>query len=361
MHLLEALLGRRHGLDFNGIIDEVPGYSIPDALRHADTPEAKRAKASVRRTFERDKDELRDVGIPLQMARVDDEEYVYSLKRSEFYLPYLAMLDRQRRPVTRPRRARGDEYGRLTEHVLAPDVLAVIVEGAVRAAEVGDARLAAAASHALRTLALDLPVDALRAELGRNQVVPAASDPTILDALDLGVVTRQRLRISYHGMRDAEPRARVVEPLGLFLIGNTWYLAAREAESPTGPVKNFRVSRIDAVVADKALGTFVATAEFDLLRHAQSRQAWDLGDGEVLEVDVRFTGTTGVVQAAAQQGEAVDGRPEIRRFRVRRADAFVRWVVALAPQARIVAPAVLVDAMRTFAAQARAHHAGVRA
>jgi len=38
MHLLEALLGRRHGLDFNGVIDEVPGYSIPDALRHADTP-----------------------------------------------------------------------------------------------------------------------------------------------------------------------------------------------------------------------------------------------------------------------------------------------------------------------------------
>ena len=352
MHLLEALLGRRTGLTLRGIIDEVPGYSLAASDRDPETPEAQRAFQSLRRCFERDKDALRALGIPLEHTLNEDNESVYSLKRTDFYLPYLAVAEQEKRPA----RARGDEYGRLEVHTLTPDVLAAIVEGAQRAAEVGDPLLADAAHRALRTLALDLPVDALRAELGRNHAAPASSDPVVLELLDEGVARRQTLSLTYRGMQDTEPRVRTVEPLGLFLAGNTWYLAAREAGA--SEIRNFRVSRIAMVQRVGSGGDFAPAPGFDLTAHARSREAWELGDGEVLLVDVRFDGAHGRVQAAAGLGDVIDGDAGLRRYRVRRPDAFVRWVLALAPHARIVAPPVLGAALREAAGAARAHHAG---
>jgi predicted DNA-binding transcriptional regulator YafY len=148
--------------------------------------------------------------------------------------------------------------------------------------------------------------------------------------------------IEYHTMSSDRDSTRTVEPWGLFFLGSQWYLAANEG----GTLKNFRVSRIsDAVVNDKQPGTpdFDVPASFDLRAHARSRQAWELGDAGAVEAIVDFTGSSGATVAARRLGEPVDGSPTRRRFQVRRAEPFVRWLLSFAGEARPLAPNELVE------------------
>jgi hypothetical protein len=53
----------------------------------------------------------------------------------------------------------------------------------------------------------------------------------------------------------------------------------------------------------------------------------------------------------------VAGQPARRRFTVRRMDAFVRWLLALAGDARPVSPPALVEAFEAQVARTRALYA----
>jgi hypothetical protein len=108
-------------------------------------------------------------------------------------------------------------------------------------------------------------------------------------------------------------------------------------------------------------------ADFDLSRHATSRQAWELGDGDLVEVLVIFSGASGAVSQGAALGEPVveahaadsddpDLARRARRFRVRRPDAFLRWVLSFAGDARPVAPSSMVEGWRQLLADTRAAH-----
>src|SRR5215218_3261582 len=80
--LLAALLRRRFPATFEELAREVPAYA--DADRR---PEA------LERMFERDKDELRDFGIPIRAELSSDgETHGYRLAATDFYLPYLAVV-----------------------------------------------------------------------------------------------------------------------------------------------------------------------------------------------------------------------------------------------------------------------------
>src|SRR5688572_23776158 len=80
MDLIAALLRRRYRVTFEELIREVPAYA------HAPTPSA------MERMFERDKDELRELGIPIEtVPEHEGEPAAYLLGRKDFYLPYLAM------------------------------------------------------------------------------------------------------------------------------------------------------------------------------------------------------------------------------------------------------------------------------
>ena len=57
-----------------------------------------------------------------------------------------------------------------------------------------------------------------------------------------------------------------------------------------------------------------------------------------MQVTVHFTGKKGVVQESARLGAEVDGKPGHRRFEVRRAPTFARWLLRLAGEAHPVSP-----------------------
>jgi predicted DNA-binding transcriptional regulator YafY len=154
---------------------------------------------------------------------------------------------------------------------------------------------------------------------------------------------------------------RTVEPFGIFFLNQCWYLAARTAGEET--VKNYRLNRIaEAEVNGKTPGTpdYEIPRGFGLREHARSRQAWELGAGDAVVATVAFRARTGAAAAAFRLGEVVEGHPQTRRFRVRRSDAFSRWLPSFAGDIVPVAPRDLVDEYQELVRETLNHHATPR-
>lgn len=337
--LLAALLRRHQGVTLEDLVQDVPAYAKSGS------------KAALRRMFERDKSELRTFGIPIA-TEVDGAGEVtgYRLPREQFYLPYLSLVEanRRRRP---PKRGRTDAYGyrSLPELAFEADELDAIVAAAARMQQVGDVNLAELARSATRKLAHDLPIDSSRPLAEPVYQVPAETG-AMLATLDQALASRKRTTIAYHAMSHDQVSTREVEPFGLFFLGSSWYLAARDGDR----VKNFRVSRVQsASVNQQAPGTpdYTIPSSFRLEEHARSRQAWELGDAAAIEAVVEFRGTDGAAAAAARLGDAVPGSSSSRSFRVRRIDAFARWLLSFAGEAVPLSPPEVVAAWRDLGAR----------
>ena len=83
LDLIAYLVGRRVPVSVEQILENVPAYALPE---DADDT----ARASTRRMFERDKDELRELGIPLETGSNDpmfDDEIGYRIDRRAYALP----------------------------------------------------------------------------------------------------------------------------------------------------------------------------------------------------------------------------------------------------------------------------------
>lgn len=344
--LLAALLRRRYPASLEELASEVPGYEMGQN------------KAALRRTFERDKEELRTFGVPIETVMSGDEVIGYRLQPQYFYLPYLAL----RSEGTRKGPSRVDRFGYRTLKQLSfePEELAAVVDAAVRVRQLGDPLLAEHADSALRKLAVDLPVDAATGPAPELVPPRAKASPDLLASLGKALEQRKQVSFTYYSMSGNGPARRTVEPFGLFFLNQHWYLVARTPED--GAIKNYRLNRFTELSVNPTRpGTpdYEIPASFSLRDHARSRQAWELGAGDAVDAVVHFRANTGAAAAALRLGEEVAGHPEQRRFRVRRSDAFARWLLSFAGDLVPVAPAELVQEFRVLARQTLAHHSAV--
>ena len=344
--LLAALLARRWPATFDELIRDVPAYAGGE-----------QAHETRRRMFERDKDELRDFGIPIDTVPAPDEGEAagYQLRIRDFYLPYLAL--RADGETKTPRKT--DKYGYSSLPVLTfeADELAAIAEAAGRLRELGDPLLAEHAESAIRKLACDLPVDA--ASRPDSRVLPSPPRPAPESFAILGDALRKRKRVTftYHTMGTDAKAPRTVEPFGLFFLNQHWYLAARTPEDAT--VKNYRLNRIAGARANaKQPGTrdYEIPDGFDLQEHARSRQAWELGTGDAITAVVALRSASGAAVAAHRLGDEVEGADHLRRFRVRRVDGFARWLLSFAGDLEPVSPARVVDEYAGLVRETLARH-----
>jgi predicted DNA-binding transcriptional regulator YafY len=350
--LLAALLGHRMPVTFAELAKDVPAY-LDDGSVAAGNP-----SATLKRMFERDKLELREMGVPIEsVGEEGSDESAYRIRTKEFYLPYLGVVS-ARGVVTPPT---VDRYGYRSLQMLAfsPDELEAIGEGVRRVVQLGDRVLADEARSAVRKLAFDLPLGATDGT-GDTLLAPPrhGADPRTLALLGDALFRRKRVTFTYHTMHSGTTAERTGEPYGLFFVSGHWYLAARDVEKDA--LRNFRVSRVRGlrVNTSRALSAdYEIPASFSLREHAASRQAWEIGDGDAFEAVVEFTGDTGAVRAAAALGEPDASAPSLRRFTVRRADSFARWILSLAGEARPLAPASLVEEYESLVARTRAVYA----
>jgi len=345
--LLAALLRRHYPATFEDLIRDVPAYA------GGGSHDARR------RMFERDKDELRGFGVPIETIKTPEGETLgYRLQAGHFYFPYLTVRSQG---ASKPRKQDPYGYRSLPALTFEPEELAAVTDAAARVRELGDPTLAEHAESAMRKLACDLPVDA--AGRGDTLLTPprAKTDPNLLVTLDRALEGRKRVTFRYHTMGSDSVGRRTAEPFGIFFLNQCWYLAARTTGEET--VKNYRLNRIDeAEVNSRTPGTpdYEIPRGFSLREHARSRQAWELGAGDAVAATVAFRARTGAAAAAFRLGEVVEGHPQHRRFRVRRSDAFARWLLSFAGDVVPVAPRDLVDEYHELVRETLNHHAAPR-
>lgn len=355
--LVAELLSRRAPASFEDLARGVPEYD--DKLRKADaldTAKRKRAIESLKRTFERDKDELRQLGLPLRSVKdTDGVDSLYQLKHTDFYLPYLYLATSGR--TAEPRRIDKYGYRGLAKLAFTADELQAVVEGAALLRSLGDPVLVASASNALRKLAVDLPLGAVKPvdDQTITMSVRARADIEVFTRLGDAVHRRKAVRFSYHTMSTDGVEQREVEPYGLFFVGGHWYLTGHDRSRSAR--RNFRLSRITnprLLKASDSGDDFEVPRDFAIHDHARSRHAWELGDTEGAVAILEFLDESGPAVAARELGDSIDGDGARRSFVVRRQDAFVRWILSFAGSVVPRSPSSLVDAVGTVLREARA-------
>jgi proteasome accessory factor B len=262
---------------------------------------------SFRRAFERDKDDLREMGIPLRVEEIPGSDP----------------------PLIGYRISRREYSGQVPD--LTPDELAALH----------------LASNLVRVAGLE-PDDALRklggtvpgtTEAPSAPMVALPSDPRLAPlfraATELALV-----QFRYHGTD------RTVEPYRVSFSRGQWYLSGfdrtRDAE------RLFRVDRIDG---DVEVGEPKAFRRPDTIGSDPRVRAWELGDESVtarVQVDadqalwaIHAAGADSVVETRA------DGSVVLELV-VRNRDAFRGFVLAFLEHAEVIEPAALRDDVITW-------------
>jgi proteasome accessory factor B len=199
MNLVICLLHTRSFITAERLRETIPGYS--DAA----------SDEAFKRMFERDKEDLRDLGIPLETGSLSswDDEPGYRIARNDYALPELT---------------------------LEPDEAAAV---ALAARMWTSAALGATATRALRKLeAAGAEITALPEGLQPRVGAGGTGFPTVAEAVREGRV----VTFDYRGANDTEPAPRKVEPWGVVWWHGRWYLVGKDVDKDAPRV--FRLSRV---------------------------------------------------------------------------------------------------------------------
>ena len=337
LNLLAFLLDHHYPVTREEILSQVDDYR-GDWVKGND-----RARESVRRKFERDKKELKALGVTIEPIKhkvmaehAGQEVEAYLLKPRDFYLPYLEV-----RTGPKLRRPARDYF--LPSITLEAADLPVLRRAAERVAQLADTPLGAAARSALRKLSFDLPeTDVSVAE--RAFTAPASPElERQFAVLREGVERRQAVRCRYYAIgRDTE-EPRVIEPYGLMLSWGHWYCVGRSRERDA--MRVFRVDRMkDVRVVEGEDGEFATPKSFAIGSYL-NRAPWELSDDKAFTARVRFAFPQSRWVIGEGLGKVVksvtDDAGAVIDFEVRAADAFVRWLLPLGRQAEVLSPPAL--------------------
>jgi proteasome accessory factor B len=217
LNLVVCLLATRRYLTAEQIRQAVPGY--PDGSE------------AFKRMFERDKEELRELGVPLETGSEGEEDTGYRIQRQAYELP---------------------------EIKLEPDEAAVL---GLAARVWQRASLAEAASGALLKLRAAGVDTAEAASLGIEPRVDT-HEPAF-PALWRAVRDRRPVAFDYQGIGRSAPQRRHLEPWGVVSRRGRWYVAGHDRDR--GQVRVFRLSRILGVVSgDGPAGSVVVPDGVDV-------------------------------------------------------------------------------------------------
>jgi predicted DNA-binding transcriptional regulator YafY len=340
LDLLAYLLQHRFPVTREDIFSHVAEYRAD--LEARNTPAA---QESLRRKFERDKDELRALGIDLETVELpgaagDEPATGYRLRERDLYLPYLELRESGSVEATGQRHER--PYANLLRIVLGRGEMELLDRATRRVADLDGSPLAAAARSARGKLAFDLPLPLGAVE--RLLAHPLTGDAArALEVLQQAVSGRVAVRCKYHSIgRDAEEE-RVIEPYGLFFNWGHWYTAARSRERDA--MRVFRLDRMsNAKLLTGAAAEYSVPPDFSI-RDYVGRPPWELSAAAPVRAVVRFGFPEGRWVAAQGVGEVVeevlgDGGALIA-FAVRDRGPFLRWLLTFRAGVEIHEPVAL--------------------
>ena len=307
MNLVIALLSTRNYITAERIRETVYGY--------ADSP----SDEAFSRMFERDKNELRDLGIPLETGRVSrlDPAEGYRINRDAYALPEIELTPDEAAAV-----AVGVQLWQSPELITA-------TQGALLKLRAAGIDVDPADSSVSITSALALPgVRGSESILG-----------ILLAAIDSG----QAVRFPHRSSR-AEPfTTRTVEPWGVVTYHGRWYLVGRDRDRDA--VRTFRLSRIgDEVEAFGAVGGLSKPDDVDL-REVVARVVGDAPTGVAARVWIAAGRATALRRAGTVvESATLGGRDgEVVSIDVGALDRLAREIAGYGADAVVLEPEALRD------------------
>ncbi|MGI8578226.1 MAG: helix-turn-helix transcriptional regulator [Nocardioidaceae bacterium] len=270
------------------------------------------------RMFDRDKEELRDLGVPIDVGPVEkafEDEVGYRIRRDRFELPEISLT--------------ADE--------------AAVVGLAARVWQ--HASLASDTSQGLRKLrAGGVDVDESALAILEPQL---ATDEPAFDAVFNAVVTQTPISFPYRASGTMTSAERHLDPWGIVSWHGHWYVVGRDRDKDAP--RMFRVSRISGdVVIVGASGNYALPADLDLRALASSlgpahphsfatvRVRAGAGDAlrsrasrtrtvdeEWTELEIPYASGSSLADELVSLGPDVtaDGPPEVREAVIRRLTA----------------------------------------
>ncbi len=297
LNLVILLLDSPRPLTFAQVRDKLPAYAQGDI-------------ATAKRMFERDKDVLRDLGVPVELAHTDvwEVEEGYTIPKDRYYLPDVDFTPEELSALF------------VAAQAVGPDEEA---EQAVLKLRVGaEESVVAAAPPGPLAAGSDVP----RARLG-----------AVLDA----TVRRRSVRFRYRPV-SGEPGRRHVDPYALVSRAGQWYLVGldRERDAP----RSFRLSRMLSDPVDAGPGSEPPEG-FDA-REQLKLAPW--GPGEPQErARVAFSPRVAwwavrSVPGATAVRTGKDGWVEAE-MPASETDTFLSFLLSFGPDAKVLSPARLRD------------------
>lgn len=261
-----------------------------------------------RRAFERDKEALRAMGIPIEVRRedplLDEGTEGYLIPKNRYYLPQLDLEP---------------------DEVAALRIAAQAILGRADAAEAGLMKLSLDAGAA--------PTEGPRIVWGAD----LAAEQPLLAPLYEALLARTTVAFDYQASGAETSTTRQVEPYGLVHRKGHWYLLGRDQDRKA--IRAYRVTRMSGGVRIED-GTFEVPEGFDADAHL-GREAWEIGSGADSAAVIRFDPS---IRWWAEQNlhdaprrESGDGALDVE-LQAANLDALVSWVIGFGDGIEIVSP-----------------------
>jgi proteasome accessory factor B len=298
INLVALLLESNRPLTFDEIRDRLPAWQQED-------------RDTAKRQFERDKDTLRQIGIPVEVVPTDAWEVQegYVIPRGRYALPDISFTSEEAAALF------------VAAHQPGPD---------------------REAAQAFRKLALGVDTGVLPS-LPRDGGAGADPSGPHLHGLADAVSRRRRVRFRYRPVRGRAGERRV-DAWALVFRRGAWYLVGRDRRR--GEPRSFRLSRILSPVSDAGEGDpppegFRAADQLAL-------GPWGLGEPKT---------TARLAFSPKVAWWALAEVPGARTVRTRRGgwieaevpagegESFVSWVLSFGPDTEVLAPRKLRDAV----------------
>jgi len=328
LNLVAFLLSSRRSVPFSRIRGRVAGYD------DAASPEA------LEKRFDRDKAELRALGVPIVYDVADEHgEEGYRIPREQYFLPDIRLSVQEAAALAVVQRYAFSATG---------DPLAGALQSALRKVVVDSPLTGAAAASVTEQHRLGVRADGANPELGPN-----------LEALTDAVIRHQPVRFRYYSIERDAVEERDVRPYGIGWHDRAWYVVGHDARRDE--VRQFRVDRVRGRVRVRTAKPFEVPEDFDVSAHV-GRPAFSFGEGATVRVTVELRPEIAFMQRDAlredwEWEEREDGTARLS-FDAHGTAAVMRFVAQHREFARIVAPGSVRDEAREHFRAILARHEG---
>ncbi len=275
--------------------------------------------ASFKRMFERDKSELREMGIPILVEPLDPLEEVqgYRIPKEEYYLPEITLTPEEKVALLLVNRLSSEEMTPLSREAAA----------------------------ALRKLSPDLGDGSRLGQSGSLhwRFAPQREPVEGLTLLLEAAVGQRSVRFVYRSLGKGKARERKLDPYGLYFERGAWYVVGYCHLRKE--IRSFRVSRIESAVDLAHLQgsgpDFSRPPDFKLEDYSRILP-WEFEEGAEYEAAVRFSPRMAWLVERdlgdVYRFESVKDGGGVLHVTVRNEDAFMNWLLSYAEDAELISP-----------------------